>query len=164
MKRNRQTSWWIVPVIACAIGLIALIVASQFTPSLLVYALLVLLMLVGAAFLWAFIARDVWWAVAPGVWALAGAAAVALNVFLPEHNGWIDVLILGAGTFLIAALPNRRIEVNVAHFVAIVVVVIGFLISPMRTVWKVVFIVLSILLAMYFAWLDRDDMRELFAS
>jgi hypothetical protein len=98
------------------------------------------------------------------VWALAGAAAVALNVFLPEHNGWIDVLILGAGTFLIAAIPNRRIEVNVAHFVAIVVVVIGFLISPMRTVWKVVFIVLSILLALYFAWLDREDMKRLFAS
>jgi hypothetical protein len=163
MKHNRQKDWWIAPVIACAIGLVPLIIANQFAPSLLAYALLVLLVLVGAAFLWAFIAREVWWAVAPGVWALAGAAAVTLNLYLPQHNGWIDVLILGAGTFLIAALPNRRIEVNIAHFVAIVIVVIGFLLSPMRTVWKVVFIVLSILLAVYFAWLDRDDMKELFA-
>jgi hypothetical protein len=31
-------------------------------------------------------------------------------------------------------------------------------------VWKIVFILASILLAVYFAWLDRDDMKELFAS
>lgn len=164
MNSNRQQSWWIAPAVACAIGLVALIVAHQLVPSLQVYALLLLLVLVGVGFLWAFAGRDVWWAVAPGVWALAGATAVALNVYLPKHNGWIDVLILGAGTFIIAAIPNRRIEVNIAHFIAIIVVVIGFLISPIRTVWKIVFIVVSLVLAVYFAWLDREDMKELFSS
>jgi hypothetical protein len=164
MKSSRQKSWWIAPAIACGIGLVALLVARQLYPSLQLYAILLLLALLGLGFAWAFTERDVWWAVAPGVWALSGVAAVALTCVLPEHNGWIDVLILGAGTFLIAAIPNRRIEVNIAHFVGIIVVVIGFLISPLRSVWKIVFIALSILLAVYFVWLDRDDMKELFAS
>jgi hypothetical protein len=164
MKGNRQNSWWIAPAAACGIGLIVLIVTHQLYPSRQPYAILLLLALLGWSFIWAFVKRDVWWAVAPGIWALAGMVAVALSVLLPENNGWIDLLILGAGTFLIAAIPNRRIEVNIAHFLAIVVVVIGFLLSPLREVWKILFIVLSILLAVYFAWLDREDMKELFAS
>ncbi len=95
---------------------------------------------------------------------LAGALAVLLSVFLPANNGWIAVLILGAGAFVIAALPNRRVEINVSHFVGIAIVVIGLLLSPLRTLWKIVFVLLSFLLAAYFAWLDREDLRRLFAT
>ena len=155
--------WWVVPAIAGAIGLVALGVAVLLLPGMTPYALLLLLLLVGLGFLWAFIWRDVWWAVAPAVLALAGATAVVANLLLPANNGWIALLIMGAGTLLIAAIPNRRVEVNAAHFVAIAIVVIGFLISPLRTVWKVILIVLSILLAAYFAWLDREDLKRLLA-
>jgi Flp pilus assembly protein TadB len=96
--------------------------------------------------------------------ALASAVAILVNLYLPENNGWIAILILGAGAFVIAAIPNRRVEVNVAHLMGIIVVVIGFLISPLRTLWKIVFIVVSVLLAAYFVWLDREDMQHLFAS
>lgn len=164
MNSNLQKHWWIVPLVAGAVGLFALFLANQFFPSLVLYALLFLLVLVALSFLWAFILRDVWWAVALNVWALTAAVALVVNAFLPKNNGWIAALILGAGTFVIAAIPNRRVEVNIAHFIGIVVVVFGFLISPIRIVWKIVFIVASILLALYFAWLDREDMKRLFAS
>jgi hypothetical protein len=164
MNTNLQKQWWIVPAVAGAVGLVAVLLADEFLPSLESYAFLLLLILVGLSFLWAFAKRDVWWAVAPGVGALTATVAVLVNLYLPENNGWIATLILGGGVFVIAAIPNRRIEVNVAHFVGIVIVVIGFLISPLRTVWKIALIVASILLAAYFAWLDREDMRRLFAS
>ena len=164
MNSNRQISWWIGPVVAGVVGLVALLAARLFSPSLELYALLFLLVLVGLSFLWAFIQHDVWWAVACNVWALTAAIALIVNTFLPKNNGWIAALILGAGTFMIAAIPNRRVEINVAHFVAILILLFGFVISPMRTVWKIAFIVVSLLLAAYFAWLDRDDMKRLFAS
>ena len=61
-------------------------------------------------------------------------------------------------------IPNRRVEINIAHFFGIAILVIGFLISPLRAVWKVVFVVASLLLAAYLLWLDRKDMRRLLAS
>jgi hypothetical protein len=48
--------------------------------------------------------------------------------------------------------------------VGILIVVIGFLLSPLRIVWKMIFIAASLLLAAYFAWLDRDDLKQLFGS
>ena len=164
MNINLQKQWAIIPAVAGAVGLVAVLVADEFFSSLAPYVLLFFFVLVGASFLWAFVKRDVWWAVAPGVGALAAAVAILVNLYLPENNGWIAILILGAGAFVIAAIPNRRIEVNVAHFVGIMIVVIGFLISPLRTVWKIVFVLASILLAAFFAWLDREDMRRLFTS
>jgi hypothetical protein len=164
VNKNRQISWWIGPVIACVVGLVALLAARLFSPSLELYALLFLLVLVGLSFLWAFIQRDVWWAVAFNIWALTAAIALIVNAFLPENNGWIAALIFGAGTFVIAAIPNRRVEINVAHFVAILILLAGFVISPLRTLWKIVFIIVALLLAAYFAWLDRDDMKRLFAA
>jgi hypothetical protein len=164
MNINLEKHWWIVPVIAGVVGLLAVLLANQFLPSLVLYALLLLLVLVALSFLWALVWRDIWWAVAPNVWALTAAVALAVNALLPVNNGWIAVLILGAGTFVIAAIPNRRVEVNIAHFVGIVIVVFGFLLSPIRIVWKIVFIVVAILFATYLAWLDREDMKRLFAS
>jgi hypothetical protein len=164
MNINLEKHWWIVPVIAGVVGLLAVLLANRFLPSLVLYALLLLLVLVALSFLWALVWRDIWWAVAPNVWALTAAVALAVNALLPVNNGWIAVLILGAGTFVIAAIPNRRVEVNIAHFVGIVIVVFGFLLSPIRIVWKIVFIAVSILFATYLAWLDREDMKRLFAS
>jgi hypothetical protein len=164
MNINLKRQWLLVPILASVVGLLVVIVAGQFFPRLTPYALLLLLIPVGVSFLWAFVKQSVWWAVAPGVEVLAAALAVLVNLFLPNNNGWIAVLILGAGAFVIAAIPNRRAEINVAHFLGIIVVVIGFLISPLRIMWKIVFIVASVLLAAYFAWLDREDMRRLFTS
>ena len=164
MNINLKRQWLLVPALASVAGLFVVIVTDQFFPRLTPYALLLFLIPVGVSFLRAFVKRDVWWAVAPGVEVLAAALAVLVNLFLPKNNGWIATLILGAGAFVIAAIPNRRVEVNVAHLIGIIIVVIGFLISPLRTVWKIVFIFVSVLLAAFFAWLDREDLRRLFAS
>jgi hypothetical protein len=164
MNVDLEKQWWVVPILGGAAGLVLLIFVDQLFPRVGPYALALLLALVGLGFLWAFRERDVWWTVAPGVGALACALAVLVDTFLPANNGWIAVLILGAGTFLIAAIPNRRVEVNAAHFVGIAIVVIGILLSPLRAVWKIVLIVVSLLLAAYFAWLDREDLKRLFAS
>jgi hypothetical protein len=164
MNVDRWKKWWVMPILGGAVGLLAVILAFAWIPRLELAAVLLLLALVGATFLWAFVRRDVWWAVAPGVGALVSAAAVLVNYVLPANNGWIATLIVGAGAFVIAAIPNRRAEVNVAHFVGIVLLLFGFVISPLRIVWKVISIALSIALALCFVWLDREDMKRLFAS
>jgi hypothetical protein len=164
MKVDLDKQWWVVPIIAGVVGLIALLMAYSVLPGLELVAVLLLLILVGVSFLWAFIQRSVWWAVAPGVWALTAVVAVLVNYYLPWNNGWIATLILGAGTFVIAAIPNHRVEINVAHFCGIVLILFGFVISPMRILWKTVLILTSLLLAVYFAWLDREDMKRLLAS
>lgn len=163
MHIDLDKQWWVIPAIAGAIGLAALAVAALLLPGATPYALLLLLLLVGSSFLWAFLRHDVWWAIAPAVLAFADVVAVVTDSFLPANNGWIAVLIVGAGTLIIAAIPNRRAEVNAAHFAAIAIVILGFLISPMRAVWKAGLIAASILLAAYFAWLDREDLKRLFA-
>ena len=60
----------------------------------------------GLSFLWVFVARRIFWAVAPGVGALGLAVAVIVSAFVPENNGWVGTLILGASAFVMAALPN----------------------------------------------------------
>jgi hypothetical protein len=164
MNIDLKKQWLLVPALAGVAGLVFVLVAGQFFPRLTPYALLLLFIPVGMGFLWAFVRRDVWWAVAPGVEVLAAAFAVLVNLCLPENNGWIAALILGAGAFVIAAIPNRRAEINVAHFFGVIILVIGFAVSPLRALWKIIFIVASLLLAAYFVWLDREDMRRLFAS
>ena len=170
MKVDLQRQWWIAPIVAGVAGILAVLIALAISgrnsalPGLELAAVLLLLLLVGASFGWAFLRRDVWWAVAPGVGALAAAVAVLVNYVLPENNGWIATLILGAGAFVIAAIPNRRVEINVAHFCGIAIILLGFIISPLRLVWKLVFVVVSIALAVYFAWLDREDLKQLLTS
>ena len=164
MHIDLQKQWWIVPVILGVLGLVGVILAYQYLPGLAPYALSLFSSLVGLCFLWAFIQWDVWWAVAPAVAALALAVAVTVSLFVPENNGWITTLILGTSAFVIAIIPNRRVEINVAHFIGIVILVIGFLISPLRTMWKVTFVVASLLLAGYLLWLDRKDVQRLFTS
>ena len=161
---NIQERWWIVPVVIGVAGLLAFFLAAQFVSVYAPYVLILVLALLGASFLWSFTRGDIWWAVAPAVVAFALAIAVLVNLFLPRNNGWMATLILGASAFVIAAIPNRRVEINVAHFIAILILLFGFVISPLRILWKIVFIVVSLLLAAYFAWLDRDDMKRLFAS
>jgi hypothetical protein len=164
MDIDLQKHWWIVPAILGVIGLVALILAYQFLFGLVPYLLILFSILVGLGFLWSFLKWDVWWAVGPAIVALALALALFVDLFLPENNGWVTTLILGASAFVIAIIPNRRIEVNVAHFVGIAILVIGFLVSPLRPMWKIIFIVASLLLAGYLLWLDRKDMKRLFAS
>jgi hypothetical protein len=169
MNVDLRKKWWVVPVLAGAVGLLALVLALAVPgrqgplPGQVLAALLLLLGLVGLSFLWAFLRRDVWWAVAPGVGALASAVALLVNYVLPANNGWIAALIVGAGAFVIAAIPNRRVEVDVAHFVGIVLVLFGLILSPLRIGWKVLSIALALALALYFAWLDREDLRRLLA-
>ena len=164
MDINLEKEWWIAPALLGAVGLAAVLLARSSLAGLAPYALLLCSLLVGASTLWAYLRRDVWFAVAPAVVAFALAIAVVVDLFLPANNGWITILILGASAFVIALIPNRRIEINVAHFVGIAILVIGFLISPLRTVWKVVLIVASLTLAAYLLWLDRRDMRRLLTS
>jgi len=151
--------WWIVNVAAGVVGIIAMRLAEEYFPSLAPYATMLFLTLVGLSFLWVFTTKKgIWWAVAPGVGAIALAVAVLVSLLIPENNGWVGMLILGAAAFLIAAIPNVRDGMKVAYIVGAMTLVIGFLMAPIAPVWKIILCIASAALGGYFIWRNRETL------
>lgn len=108
MDIDLQKNWWIVNVAAGVVGILVVILAEEFFPSLADYAFILFLTLVGLSFLWVFnTKKEIWWAVAPGVGALAFAVAVVVGLIIGgENNGWLASVIIGIGFLLMAVIPN----------------------------------------------------------
>ena len=159
MNIDLQKHWWIVIVVAAVVGIAILILADNLLPSLSPYAVLLFLVLLGASFLWAFITRGIFWAVAPGVGVLALAVGVVVSFFVPENNGWVATLILGVGSIVIGAIPNPRGEIKVTYFIGAMILVIGFLLAPLAPLWKIILCVASALGGAYVIWRSWDDVQ-----
>jgi len=86
------------------------------------------------------------------------AVAVLVSLLIPENNGWVGMLILGAAAFVIAALPNVRDGIKVAYVVGAMILVIGFLMAPVTLVWKIILCVASAALGGYFIWRNRETL------
>ena len=159
MNAILRRHWWIVNVAAGVVGIIAMRLAEQYFPSLAPYATILFLTLVGLSFLWVFTTKKgIWWAVAPGVGAIAFAVALLVSLLIPENNGWVGMLILGAAAFVIAAIPNSRDGMKVAYVVGAMILVIGFLMAPVTLVLKIILCVASAALGGYFIWRNRETL------
>ncbi len=156
MNIDLQKNWWIVNVVAGVVGIAVDSLADQYFPSAAPYTSIFFLTLVGLSFLWVFnTKKEIWWSVAPGVGVLSLAVAGVVNLFIPENNGWVATLILGVAGFVIAALPNPRPEIKITYLIATLILVIGFLMAPLPTLWKIVSCVVCVMVGGYFTWLNR---------
>jgi hypothetical protein len=164
MKLNLHKNWWIVPVEAAIVGLLAIFLADQFFENLQTAAVFLFLLLVGLSFMWAFSWRGIWWAVAPGVGLLTVCVIIIVSLFIPENNGWVASLILGAGALVIGAIPNPRVEMKIAYVIAPWMLVIGFLISPLPLALRIVLAVASILFVIYLIWRNLDKFKAMQAT
>ena len=163
MDIDLQKNWWIVNVAAGVVGVLVMILAEQFFPSLDDYATILFLTLVGLSFLWVFnTKKEIWWAVAPGVGALALAVASVANLIIGENNGWLASVIIGIGFLLMAVIPNPRAEIlPIGYIGAIFALVIGLLMAPITIPWKIIFCLASALIVGYFAWRNREKLQQL---
>jgi hypothetical protein len=159
-----QKHWWIVPTTAGIIGVATLILAEQFFPNAVDFAVALLLSLVGLSFMWVFYARDVFWAVAPGVGCLTFVVIGIVYQFIPENNGWVATLMMSAGTMLIAAIPNRRPEMKVCYLIGDFILFIGILMMPVTLVWKVLLLVAAAAVTGLLVWRNYDTLRADFGN
>jgi hypothetical protein len=161
MNINLQRYWWIVPAAAGVAAIIILVLTDELVPDLSDYGLILALLLVGLSFLWAFLARRIWWAIAPAVGVLALAVTIILGVlFFPEAENlaWLAFLCLGAAGFVLGAIPNSRAGMKVSYGIGAFCLAIGFLAAPIPIVWRVILCVGSVLVGGYLVWLYRDDL------
>jgi hypothetical protein len=160
MSKNSGVSWWRVVAAVGLFGLAAVFIADQFVEEATDYVLMLALVLLGLAFMWAFYARGVFWAVAPGVGLLAVVVAGIVTYFAPENNGWIATLILGAAAYIIGAIPNPRGEIKIAYLIGGMILVIGFLLAPMAVAVKVVLSAVTVIVTIFLLWRYRETLSQ----
>jgi hypothetical protein len=162
MNINLQRYWWIVPIIAAVAGIAIVELTDEFAPGLTDYADILFLLLVGLSFLWAFLARGIWWAIAPAVGVLAFAVTVTLGVlFFPEAENlaWLAFLCLGAAGFVLGVIPSSRAGMKISYGFGAFILAIGFLIAPLPIVWRVILCVGSVLVGGYLVWRYRANFQ-----
>ena len=162
MNIDLRRYWWIVPAAAGVAAIIILVLTDELAPDLSDYGLILALLLVGLSFLWAFLARGIWWAIAPAVGVLAFAVTVTLGVLLfpeAENLAWLAFLCLGAAGFVLGAIPNSRAGMKISYGFGAFILAIGFLIAPLPIVWRVILCVGSVLVGGYLVWRYRADFQ-----
>ena len=160
MNINPNIQWWRVVVAVGLFSLAAVVLADQFLEEASEIVFLLALVLLGLSFMWAFYARGIFWAVAPGIGLFAFAAAGIVSHIVPENNGWVSTLILGAAAYVIGAIPNPRGEVKAAYLIGAMLLVIGFLLAPLTVAWTVVLCVATVLLTGYLAWRNKEALQQ----
>ena len=160
MSERPKLIWWRVVVAVSLFSLAAIIIADQFFEGVADYVLILALILLGLTFLWAFYARGIFWAVAPGVGLLAVAVAGIVSYFIEENNGWVATLILGAAAYIIGAIPNPRNEMKVTYPIGAMLLIIGFLLAPLSVPVTVVLCVVTILPTGYLIWRNREQFQQ----
>ena len=112
--------------------------------------------LIGIAFCLAYsIKRELlWWAIIPGLGAFTLLAAILseLVVGTDPKNDWINVLVIGIGTAVIAAVLKRPNAKVVLIIVAMFTFLVGIAMAPLATILKGVLIAADILVALFFVW------------
>lgn len=160
MNINPNIQWWRVVAGLGLFGLAAVFIADQFFQEAAEYVFVAVMILLGLSFMWAFYTRGVFWAVAPGVGLLALAVAGIMSWFVPENNGWVSTLILGAGAYVIGAIPNPRGEMKVAYPIGAMLLVIGFLLAPLSAALTIVLCVVTVLATGYLVWKNREALSQ----
>lgn len=164
MARKRKKEGWAgFPLIVGVLGLIALAWAYVYRPELLSFAMAATTALLGITSLWAFVRKDIWWAVIPGVGLLTLAAICLVYCFLLGNITWMGVLLLGLGAYVIAVIPNERVGINLFYLLGLILVLVSIYLSPIVRVWQLVLAIAFLLLFALTLWLDREDLRRIWA-
>lgn len=162
MRIDLDKHWWVVNVAAGVVGLIVLMLADAFFPTLESYAMYFFLILVGLSFLWLFVTRaeQAPWAIAPAVGCFTFVVVGLVNQMTgAETFGWVGSLIVGLGAAIIAAVPNPRIEIKVAYVVSLWFLVPGFLLSPLPLALRIILAAASVVAVAYLLWQNREAFR-----
>ena len=155
MNINPNVQWWRVVAGVGLFCLAAVVIADQFFEDAVDFVFISAVVVLGLAFMWAFYARGVFWAVAPGVGLLAVAVAGVVSQFTPENNGWVSTLILGAAAYVIAAIPNPRADMKGIYAIGAMLLVIGFILAPLTAPWTIALCAATVLLTGYLLWRNR---------
>ena len=150
---NAQRHWWIVVVALAVVGIAGMEITDQWMPDNSIIGPFLLLGLIGAGFCWVYsIDKErLWWAIIPGLGAFTLLATLLSDILVgtdPE-NDWLNVLVIGIGAAIIAAVLKRLDAKQVLIIVAMFTFLVGIAMAPLTTVLKVVLIAADILVAAF---------------
>ena len=160
-RKNKGWAWF--PLVVGALGLVAFLLAYLLRPTWVSPVMAVASALLGIAFLWVFVEREIWWAVLPGVGLLTLAALCLVYCLLLGSIAWLGILLLGLGAYVIAAIPNEKVWINAFYVLGLILVLIAIFVSPIVLPWQIVLSVAFLLLFVLTLWLDREDLRRIWA-
>ena len=123
---------------------------------------LLVIALIGVGFCWLYSTKKdlYWWAIIPGLSAFTVLAAVLSEFIIgtDPKNDWINVLVIGAGTAIIAAVLKRQMARFVLVAVSAITFIVGIAMAPLAVLWKGVLIVALIVAAAFILW--RGDVLK----
>lgn len=160
-RKRKKQNWAGFPLVVGVLGLAALVLAYVLRPGWVVQVIAAAATLLGIAFVWAFARRDVWWAVIPGVGLLTLALIGLVYYWLLGSILWLGVLLLGLGAYVIAAIPNQKVWINVFYLLGLILVIVAIFVSPIVLAWQIALTVAFLLLFALTLWLDREDLRRI---
>ena len=155
-KFNAQKHWWVVIVAAAVVGVAAILITEQWVPGYGDVGGLLFFGFIAAGFCWVYsINRErLWWAIIPGLGVFVFLVALLTDLFIgtdPE-NDWLNVLVIGIGAVIIAAVLKRRDAKRVLIIVAMFALLVGIAMAPLTPVLKGVLIAADVLAVGFFIW------------
>lgn len=150
---NQQKQWWIVIVVVVVVAVALNAAIAQWLPDYEMLGGFLLLGLIGLSFGWVYTVdkERLWWAIIPclGMFTLLAAGLADLFIGPDPANDWVNVLVIGLGAALIAALLKRAEARSVLILVAMFSILVGFIMSPFTVALKGLLIAVDVLLAIY---------------
>lgn len=153
--------WWVVVIVIAAVGLAVKLVMDQWFSDYKLWGDILCLVFIGAAFCWAYLIdrEGNWWAIIPGLGIFAVLAGGPANLIVGSgsNNDWVGVLVLGAGTVLIALILKRPDAKIVLIVVAMFTFLVGLLMGPFTPIVKGILIAADIVTCGLLAWWQRKS-------
>jgi hypothetical protein len=156
VKLSAQKYWWVQLAVLLILALAVLLVVQRWLPDKELIGTILTLSLVGVAFLWAYRSdrQRLWWAIIPGLAAFTLIASLLSDVLVgtDPQNDWINVLVLGAGTAIIAAVVSHNNARITLAIVTMFLVLVGFAVAPISILLKVILIAVDIAVVGWYIW------------
>ncbi len=164
IKLDQHKHWWVAVVAASVIGIAALLIADQWMPGYQPLAAFLFFALLGGSFCWAYYIEQehLWWAIIPGLGLLTLCAVMLTNTFIgmDATNDWLNVLVMGIGAAIIAAVLSHRNARQTLIIVSMFIFIVGFAMSPFTTTLKIILIAVDVLAAAFFLWRGQTPKSE----
>lgn len=158
-KYSARKYWWVVIAVIAIFTIAFFLIAEQWLPGLQPLSAFLTMGLLGAGFCWVYaIDREKhWWAIIPGL-SLLFILIISVTAYflgIGTKDQWINVIALGLGAVILGAVLKRRSAKLTLYIIALIVLLVGILMSHAAPILKGILIVVDVLILGYFAWRNR---------
>jgi hypothetical protein len=153
----KKRNWWIVPVVGGVLAIVVAAIQQVWLPDYGFAAFLIALVILGIAFSYVYVIdrKGLWWAQIPALAMVVLLITGIVAYFSPKDasgSSPYGVVTLGLGAAVMGLVLSHPRTKFVMYIIALIALLVGFLMLPLTSTWKIILIAVDVLLVGYLAW------------